>query len=80
MRNIDSLERFCKVLYNILPYIGFVIGTIMVALFYRSMKNPEKDEIQAFIDEIEFAIDNGLEVTEEEMETYQRLKERNKRL
>lgn len=76
-----SFENFCGFLFFAIIVL-WMIGIAVAMIVYRSDKEDkeleEPEEMQSFIDGIEFAIDNGLYVTQEEFEEYQRVTEKDK--
>ena len=59
-----------------------ILFTIVAVVIYRKNNTEESEEntedVQAFIDGIENAIDNGWDFPEEDFETYKQLTERKK--
>lgn len=69
-------ENFCGFLFYASVVVG-IIGVIVNAIIYRNTEPEEETEdVQAFIDGIENAIDNGWEISEADYEEYCRVTEK----
>lgn len=66
-----SFENFCGFLFFLMIAI-WLVGIFVAIIIFRNNKSDETEEyteyVQAFIDGIEFAIDNGLDFPEEDFE------------
>lgn len=74
-----SFENFCGFLFFVWVVIN-IVGLIVVMIVYRSNEPEEEKEerpedVQAFIDGIEAAINNGWDFPPEDFEEYKRLTE-----
>lgn len=71
-----SFENFCGFLFFSMTAM-WLIGIVVAMIIYRSNEEETETEdgIQAFIDGVENAIDNGWDFTEEDFEEYKRLTE-----
>ena len=74
----QSIENFCGFLFFLMIAL-WLIGIVVAMIIYRSNEPEETEEkpedVQAFIDGIEAAIDNGWDFPEEDFEEYKRLTE-----
>ena len=77
----QSFENFCGFLFFLMIAL-WLIGIVVAMIIYRSDEPEEEqpetvpEDVQAFIDGIENAIDNGWDFPDEDFEKYQRLIER----
>lgn len=73
-----SFENFCGFLFFLMIAI-WLVGIVVAMIIFRNNKPEETEEypedVQAFIDGIENAIDNGWDFPEEDFEEYKRLTE-----
>lgn len=72
-KQMITIENVGGFLYLALAIVG-AVGALIAALSLGNAES-EEEEIQSFIDGIEFAIDNGLDVPEEDYQEYLRLTE-----
>lgn len=74
----NSFDNFCGFLFFLL-IASWLIGILVAMIIYRSNEPEETEEntedVQAFIDGIENAIDNGWEFPDEDFEKYKKLTE-----
>ena len=76
----QSFENFCGFLFFLI-IASWLIGIVVAMIIYRSNEPEEEqpEDVQAFIDGIEAAIDNGWDFPEEDFEEYIRLTEGDKK-
>ena len=76
----QSFENFCGFLFFLI-IATWLIGKVVAMIIYRSNEPEEEqpEDVQAFIDGIENAIDNGWDFPEEDFEEYKRLTEGDKK-